>query len=604
MAKIYNMSDGSFMTINMENYSEREFLMATIDYLGCNANSHKISISEEVFTQCAPSVLGKFLVAKMMYGDASGHAPDETIVGYIPREQDVRFVRNKEGYLRGVVDVVVSKQYAPEFCQIFNMANNSRSVSVEMGVEEEPNPEDEEGTIAKSFNIMGVTVLGLSVRPSSPGSTINIKRFENSMREDCEDYYKSVWEKLADKESELDKYVKNRKAQFASKSYSVNTTELKETPWGEVDKTELRNKIMEASNRNELVKKVYLKVLDGWEDAPSENLKYPVMELVGDTFYYNRFALASALAYARQHDEADVVKKVEKLYKQFKLAEEGEEKNMSKKFEIEGREAWADIIAEVQEHEGKDAYVDSVEDDHIIFTINDVRYRVDADVEVGEDDKTVKADIHWDTKKKDEVQAESEDEDKDDMSEDKPKDDDESSDDDDESDEKEEEKSEEMGDDAEGGEEDMEKEECSEDEELEDEELEKDDASKEKEEECSEDEEMSKDEKISELENIIMEKDKELAELRKYKEEKENSERDFAVMQLLEELKECVDTETLESLKEEGLACKLSEIDGWKNKAKALAFDKGGQKKTTFTGVWSMAIQKPKKESTSKWDSI
>ena len=596
------MSDGSFMTINMENYSEKEFLMATIDYLGCNMNSHRINISEEVFKECAPTVLGKFLVAKMMYGDASGHAPDETIVGYIPREQDVRFTRNKEGYLRGVVDVVVSKQYAPEFCKIFNMANNSRSVSVEMGVEEEPDPNNDNGTIAKSFNIMGVTVLGLSVRPSSPGSTMNIKRFENTMRENCEDYYKSVWDKLDKKESELDRYVKNRKAHFASKSYSVNTTELKETPWGEVDKTELRNKIMEASNRDELVKKVYLKVLDGWEDAPSENLKYPVMELVGNTFYYNRFALASALAYARQHDEADVVEKVEKLYKQFKLAEEGEEENMSKKFEIEGREAWADVIAEVQKHEGKDAYVDSVEDDHIIFTIDDVRYRVDADIEVGEDDKTVKADIHWDTKKKDEVQAESEDDKKDDMSEDESKDSKESSDDDDESDDKEEEKSEEMGDDAEDGKEDMEKEECS-DEELEDEKPECDKCSDE-EKECSEDEEMSKDEKISELENIIMEKDKELAELRKYKEDKESEERDFEVMQLLEELRECVDSETLESLKEEGLACKLSEIDGWKNKAKALAFDKGA-KKETFTGIWSMAIQKTQtKESTSKWDSI
>ena len=51
------------------------------------------------------------------------------------------------------------------------------------------------------------------------------------------------------------------------------------------------------------------------------------------------------------------VSKVLKLYKKFKLAEEGEEENMSKaKFEIEGREAWADVIAQVQEHEGKDAY--------------------------------------------------------------------------------------------------------------------------------------------------------------------------------------------------------------------------------------------------------
>ena len=596
MSKVYNMSNGTLMTINMENYSEEEFLVAEIDFLGCNPNSHKITIAEEVFRQCASTVLGKFLVAKVAYGDATGHALDEAIVGYIPPEQEVRFVRNNQGYLRGVIDGVVSKQYASEFCNIFTQANNSRSVSVEMGVEEEP---FDDGTIAKSFNIMGVTVLGMAVRPSSPGSSINIKRFEEqSFKEDCENYYKSIWQKLAEREdSELDMYVKNRKTKFA-KTYSVNTTELKETPWGDVDKTELRNKVMEASNRSELVKKVYLKVLDGWEDAPSENLKYPVMEFKDGTFYYNRFALASALAYARQHDEADVVSKVEKLYKKFKLAEEGEEENMSKNFEIEGREAWGEIIDEVQEHEGKDAYVDSVEDDHIIFTIDDVRYRVDADVKVGEDDKSVKADIHWDTKKEDDVQKvdnsdEEKEGEKDDMSEDSTE---------------EEEKDVDDGDD-----EEEKKEDDMEAEELEDEELEDEDAKKE---ECS-DEEMGeeseelegeelsdKDKKISELEDIIMEKDKELAELREYKENKENAERDFAVQQLLEEVKDCVDAETFESLKAEGLSCKLSEIDGWKNKAKALAFDNNSKEKMS-TGIWSIAIPKSfRKESTSKWDSI
>ena len=597
------------MTINMENYSDREFLMATIDYLGCNMNTHRIDISEEVFRKCASSVLGKFLVAKMMYGDASGHAPDETIVGYIPREQDVRFVRNKEGYLRGVVDVVVSKQYAPEFCNIFNTANNFRSVSVEMSVDEKPNPNDKNGTIAKSFNIMGVTVLGMSVKPSSPGSTINVKRFESTMREDCENYYKSVWDKLADKESELDRYIRNRKALFAGKTYSVNTKELKETPWGDVDKTELRDKIMEASNRDELVKKVYLKVLDGWEDAPSEKLKYPVMELVENTFYYNRFALASALAYAKQHDETDVVSKVEKLYKQFKLAEEGEGENMSKKFEIEGREAWADVIAAVEEHEGKDVYVETVDDDYIIFTIDDVRYRVDADIEVGDDDKTVKIDIFWDTKRKDEDQKSHDDKDKKDdmsedeseMSEDEKKSEEDAPADDDKSDEKDDEKSEEMGDGVGDDAEDKKEEKCA-DEEL-GEDAECKDGECDDERKCA-DEEKSDKEKISELENIIMEKDKEIAELKQYKEEKECAERDFAVQQLLEELRECVDSETLEELKEEGLKCKLSEIDGWRNKAKALAFDKG-TKKEAFSGVWSMAIQKTAiKESTSKWDSI
>ena len=591
MEKVYNMSDGTLMTINMENYSEEEFLVAEIDFLGCNPNSHKIAIKEEVFKKYAFTVLGKFLVAKVAYGDATGHASDETIVGYIPTEQEVRFKRNNQGYLRGVIDGVISKQYASEFCKIFTQANNTRSVSVEMGVEEE---ECEDGTIAKRFNIMGVTVLGMSVRPSSPGSEINIKRFsEKAIKNNCDYYYKSVWQKLADKEdSELDMYVKNRKTKFA-KAYSINTTELKETPWGKVDKTEIRDKVMEASNRSELVKKVYLKVLDGWEDAPSEKLKYPVMELVNNTFYYNRYALASALAYARQHDEADVVSKVLKLYKKFKLAEEGEEENMSKaKFEIEGREAWADVIAQVQEHEGKDAYVDSIDDDYIIFTIDDVRYRVEADIEVGEDDDTVKAEIHWDTKKKDEVQDESDDEDKDDMSEDDSQSEDELS--------------------EEDAQDDSKEEECAEEDnkEMEDEEKQcAEDEDKDSEEQCAEEDsvsedDMSKDEKISELENIIMQKDEELAELRKYKEEKECAERDFAVQQLLEEIRECVDTETLETLKAEGLACKLSDIDGWKNKAKALAFDKSA-KKESFTSKWSMAIsQQITKKPTSKWDSV
>lgn len=624
LSKVYKMSNGTLITINMENYSEDEFLVAEIDFLGCNPNSHKIAISEEVFRKYASTVLGKFLVAKVAFGDATGHASDETIVGYIPSEQEVRFVRNSQGYLRGIIDGVVSKQYASDFCKIFTQANSTRSVSVEMGVEEK---DDKDGTIAKRFNIMGVTVLGMSVRPSSPGSTINIRRFsEEDIKKDCEDYYKSVWQRLSEKEdSELDAYVKNRKTKFA-KSYSVNTIELKETPWGDVDKTELRDRVMEASNRSEIVDKVYLQVLDGWEDAPSENLKYPVMEFKDGTFYYNRFALASALAYARQHDEADVVSKIEELYKKFKLAEEGEEKNMSMKFESKDSDVMEKIAALVKEHEGEKAEVVAVDDDYIIFTIGDARYYVSADLERDADGEIV-ANIYWDTKKEDDSdKAVDDDAHEDDLSEDSA----------DSKDENAEDGAEETKDE----EDDVEAKECSEEESLEEEEameeesleeeesMEKEDSkeasedeSEESKEECSDEEALAeeealadakdseeepedKDAKISELEDIIMQKDEELAELRKFKEDKENAERDFAVQHLLEEIREYVDTETLESLKAEGLSCKLSEINGWENKVKALAFDRNS-KESLSTGIWSMAIPKSvKQESTSKWDSI
>ena len=60
-------------------------------------------------------------------------------------------------------------------------------------------------------------------------------------------------------------------------TYKVNKTELKGTPWGDVDKTALRNKVMKASNRDSLVKDVYALVEADWENSPSEHLKYPIM---------------------------------------------------------------------------------------------------------------------------------------------------------------------------------------------------------------------------------------------------------------------------------------------------------------------------------------
>lgn len=571
MYKVYKLSDGSIRQIQMDNYAEDEFLIASMDFLGTTPNTHEIDISEEVFRKNASSVLGKFLVAEIKYGDASTHTEGELIQGYIPREQDVKFMRDKDGYLRGVVDVVASKAYAPEFCDIFKMGGNRRSVSVEMTVEEDDNGADNGHIVAKSFNILGVTVLGLTVKPSSPNSNMTVKRFSDvSVQNDCEKYYKSVWERFEES---------------LAKRYSVNTDELKETAWGDVDKIELRNAVMDATNRTELVNKVYLKVLEGWEDNPSENLKYPVMELVGNTFYYNRNALASALAYAKQHDEADVVEKVMAIYNKFDLAVNGEGENMSKKnFEDENRTKWREIIAEVQEHEGEKATVESVEDGHIIFTVDDVRYSVKAEMEIDDDGEMIEADIYWDTKEKyadeedkaetesgkeEEVEAEAEEkelvDEEDKMAEDEPA---------------EEEKPED-------------EEEMAEDEEKADEE-----------DKSAEDAEMAKDEKIKELEDIIMAKDAEIAELKQYKEEMENAERDLEVQQTLADIKECVDADTFESIKEEGMQCKLASIDAWKNKAKSLAFDANASQPKQ-RGKWSFAIPKQEeKKPANKWDSI
>lgn len=505
MYKTYKMAEGEVRSIDMSNYAEDEYICASLDFLGCNKNSHRINISEEVFRKCADSVLGKFLVAEVKYGDATTHSEGEIIQGYIPREQEVRFIRNKEGYLRGVVDVVASKYYAPDFCNIFKKSNHTRAVSVEMSVDEVDNGDG--STTAKSFNIIGVTVLGMLVNPSSPGSNIDIKRFaETDVDTKCEDYYKTVQHKLF--ETDLDMFVKNKKTQKDENFYNINEDELKETPWGDVDKSELRDIIMGASNRNELVEKVYLKVLDGWEEAPSENLKYPVMEFDNGTFYYNKFALASALAYAKKNDESDVISKIAKLYEKFNLAEKDEEESMSKeKFKDENQEALEQEELETSEEEK-------------------------------EQDENLECDEEMEEESQEKEEEKPVEEDKEDKSEDE-----------------------------------------------------------------EEDDNKSTDEKVKELEDIIMAKEAELEELRAFKEAQEDKEKEFVVQQTLEEIRECVDTETFEALKEEGAACKLADIDGWKNKAKSLAFDANSQKKEVKMSIWSMSVPAQNiKKSTGLWD--
>ena len=124
---------------------------------------------------------------------------------------------------------------------------------------------------------------------------------------------------------------------FAKEEYGTGETievdkskdSMSEKDWGKVSKTALRNKVLEAKNYKELVHDVYLVVEEGWEEAPSEKLKYPVMEIIGDKAVYNRYGLASALGYAKANGEDEVVKKVEKLYKDLEI-EDGDDKNEEK----------------------------------------------------------------------------------------------------------------------------------------------------------------------------------------------------------------------------------------------------------------------------------
>ena len=101
---------------------------------------------------------------------------------------------------------------------------------------------------------------------------------------------------------------------------------MSEKPWGEVDKSELRKRVIAAENFKSIADDIFLDLREGWEDGIEGALKYPVMCLEGEKAVYNRGGLASAKAYAEKNGEKAILVKLEKIYKHLELDEGEEEK--------------------------------------------------------------------------------------------------------------------------------------------------------------------------------------------------------------------------------------------------------------------------------------
>lgn len=317
-----------------KDYPEEKFTIFKACFLSTKPNAHELDITPDVLKRDAKSILGNFLVAKLEYGDATTHLPSEIIYGYFPKEQEIEFVE-ENNILKAYAYAVVSKRYSQDFNNIFEHFNQ-RNSSVEMTVE---TPENDEHLVL-SFNIYGLTTLGLSVRGSCPDADIQMVRFAE---EEAEAYFKASSER--------------KEVRMASYTIDKSKEAMSENSWGSVDKAAQRDKLMEADNRDELIKACYLLVEDGWEEAPSEKLKYPVMELKGDTLVYNRGALSSALGYAKQHDESAVVNKVEAIYNKLDLGEDSsgkEEKDMSEAEMAEKTPDTEEVMSEQEEEKMAD----------------------------------------------------------------------------------------------------------------------------------------------------------------------------------------------------------------------------------------------------------
>lgn len=311
--------------INMEEYGEDDYAIASVCFLSTRSNSHGIGISEDVLREYAPSVLGKWITAEVRCGDCTSHVPSQVIVGVVPKNQDVRFVKADDGYLDAYVDCIISKRYAKEYCNVFSEDDPTRAVSIEATFD----MIDDDN--ASAFCIKTITTLGKFVKPSVPNANITFVRFSE---DEAETYYSRL--QKGDALSNLKQFVEERKQSMAEKKYvshPINTS--KDAVYtGDWDGNKAKQDLIEEKNYKSLAPKVCLKLEDGWENRETTKLGYPVMGLYDGEWRYSTKAIASAQSYAEQNDEAEVLNKIKEIRKKLELDTDSERKEDAEMEEV------------------------------------------------------------------------------------------------------------------------------------------------------------------------------------------------------------------------------------------------------------------------------
>lgn len=562
MEKLIDFAVEDIEQIQFDDYDEKEFAIAKVGFMSNRPNSHKLEISEDVLRENASTVLGKWMVVKMdfMGVDAEGHDPQEHIVGFFPKNQEIEFVEDEEEYVRAYATAVISKIYAKDYCKMFD-GDNERAVSIEMMCNTE-NGKDMDDKVL-SFTIVGVTTLGKAVRPSIPESDVSFVRFS---QEKATAYFSELNEHNL---TPLKKFAKERIASMA-KTYKIDKSKeaMSDKAWGEVDKAAMRDKIMEADNKATLVKAVYMLIENGWEEAPSEHLKYPVMELKGDTFVYNRDGLTSALGYAKKEDETTVVNKIEKIYKKLGLDDGKEVKSEMAEVEFSAvniGDMWSRIWDIIDQKREWDYSISGIyEEDNQKFAILKNRdqnlYRLDFTLtEEGLTASDEVIEVKQDFIDTDNIRKFSEPENVEQYQK--------------------------------FAEVEPEKKEMSLEEAMDkianlESEIEK------------------RDNIIMENEKSMKEKDIELSDLRTFKQTCMEAERGSKVEAVMSEVSKFMDKTQAEESRKEGLTCEFSAVDAWANKVKASVFDKMSKASTKEGDFTRMSAPVEIKKTGSVWDRL
>ena len=244
----------------------------------------------------------------------------EQILGFI-RQTDRKEIVERDGLHWICCTAMIYTQY--NYKQVKRLLKDrKKKVSVEIAVLDSEMVDGIE--YIKEFDLKGITILGsrngIQVKEGIEGAGLSILEvFDAARFSGQKQTIIQAYSQLEDDDKK--KEDGNLAIEDFEKALKVNKSKeaMSDTSWGDVDKTELRKRVVEASNFKEIADDVFLDLREGWEEGEVTKLKYPVMEIKGDELVYNRGALGSAKAYAEKNGEEEVLKKLKAIYEHLDL---------------------------------------------------------------------------------------------------------------------------------------------------------------------------------------------------------------------------------------------------------------------------------------------
>lgn len=211
------------------------------------------------------------------------YASAEKPVGIIPESATVSIEKIEGKNWIVIKGALIWTEYNHRLIKIIEK-NLTKKVSVEI---EDVESHDVNGIRTyDTFKLYGITILGDDIKEGITGAKLTTENLVSD--EEINRYKKHITYAL--NENDLFKKYLYEENKYGNGSYikiNKNKDSVSNDRWGSVDKTKLRETVLQAKNYKTAVKSVYLLVEDGWEEAPSEKLKYPVMQYKDGEFVYN-----------------------------------------------------------------------------------------------------------------------------------------------------------------------------------------------------------------------------------------------------------------------------------------------------------------------------